>query len=152
MSEGEREVLGVGEIANEANTALSTMLAGIGRIAELIADVTTFSREQSTTMHQLAEMIDGVEGVSNEAAVQARNASEAATRQMRALEGLAETSRSLALLAERLRRSTGRFTVPVDQLSSPTAENLPNETSVERREPAPAASPLRTGGRSLSAA
>src|SRR5437763_8617130 len=34
MSEGEREVLGVGEIANEANTALSTMLAGTGRITE----------------------------------------------------------------------------------------------------------------------
>jgi methyl-accepting chemotaxis protein len=152
MSEGEREVLGVGEIANEANTALSTMLAGIGRIAELIADVTTFSREQSTTMHQLAEMIDGVEGVSNEAAVQARNASEAATRQMRALEGLAETSRSLALLAERLRRSTGRFTVPVAQLPSGTGENLPNDTPIERRESAPAVSPLRTGGRSLSAA
>jgi hypothetical protein len=118
----------------------------------LIADVTTFSREQSTTMHQLAEMIDGVEGVSNEAAVQARNASEAATRQMRALEGLAETSRSLALLAERLRRSTGRFTVPVAQLPSPTGENLPNDTPIERRESAPAASPLRTGGRSLSAA
>jgi methyl-accepting chemotaxis protein len=152
MSEGEREVLGVGEIANEANTALSTMLAGIGRIAELIADVTTFSREQSTTMHQLAEMIDGVEGVSNEAAVQARNASEAATRQMRALEGLAETSRSLALLAERLRRSTGRFTVPVAQLPPPSTEHLPNEIQVERRESAPAASPLGTGGRSLSAA
>src|SRR5436190_227335 len=112
MSEGEREVLGVGEIANEANTALSTMLAGIGRIAELIADVTTVSREQSTKMRQLADAIDGVQGVSEEAAAQARDASDVATRQTRALEGLAETSRSLALLADRLRRSTSRFTVP----------------------------------------
>src|SRR5438270_13004535 len=150
MAEGEIEVRGVGEIASEANTALSTMLAGIGRIAELIADVTTVSREQSATMRHLAEVIDGVPGVSNEAAVQARNASEAATRQMRALEGLAETSRSLALLAERLRRSTGRFTVPVAQLPSAAAETMPNETPVERRELAPPASALRTGGRSLS--
>ena len=125
MSEGEREVRGVGEIANEANTALSTMLTGIGRIAELIADVTTVSREQSTTMHQLAEMIDGIESVSDKAAAQARDASEAATRQMRALEGLAETSRGLAMLAERLRRSTGQFTVPVAGTPSDPAPNGP---------------------------
>jgi methyl-accepting chemotaxis protein len=112
MAEGEKEVRGVGEIAIEANTALSAMLTGIGRIAELVADVTTVSREQSTTMRQLAAVIDGVQGVSEEAAVQARDASEAAMRQTRALEGLAETSRGLALLAERLRRSTSRFTVP----------------------------------------
>jgi methyl-accepting chemotaxis protein len=111
MTEGESEVRGVGEIANEANTALSELLTGIGRIAEVIADVTTVSREQSSTMRQLADVMDGVQGVSNEAAAQARDASDAAVRQTRALEGLAETSRGLALLAERLRRSTGRFTV-----------------------------------------
>ena len=111
MADGEREVLGVGEIASEANTALSAMLAGINRIAELIGEVTAVSREQSATMRQLAEVIDGVQGVSVEAAAQAREASEAATKQMRSLEGLAETSRGLAQLAERLRRSTSRFTV-----------------------------------------
>jgi methyl-accepting chemotaxis protein len=111
MTEGESEVRGVGEIASEANTALSELLTGIGRIAEVIADVTTVSREQSSTMRQLADVMDGVQGVSNEAAAQARDASDAAVRQTRALEGLAETSRGLALLAERLRRSTGRFTV-----------------------------------------
>jgi methyl-accepting chemotaxis protein len=115
MTEGESEVRGVGEIANEANTALSALLTGIGRIAEVIADVTTVSREQSTTMRQLADVMDGVQGVSNEAAVQARDASDAALRQTRALEGLAETSRGLALLAERLRRSTGRFTVAANE-------------------------------------
>lgn len=109
MAEGEREVRGVGEIAGEANTALSAMLEGISRIAALIADVTAVSRDQSGTMRQLAEVIDGVQGVSLEAAAQARDASDAATKQMRALEGLAETSRSLAQLAERLRRSTSRF-------------------------------------------
>ena len=89
MAEGEKEVRGVGEIAMEANTALSAMLTGVGRIAELVADVTTVSREQSATMRQLAEVIDGVQGVSEEAAAQARDASDVATRQTRALEGLA---------------------------------------------------------------
>src|SRR5689334_20041077 len=128
MTEGESEVRGVGEIANEANTALSALLTGIGKIAAVIADVTTVSREQSTTMRQLAEVIDGVQGVSEEAAAQARDASEAATRQTRALEGLAETSRGLALLAERLRRSTGTFKVPLPGTEPPTAEvALPND-------------------------
>jgi len=117
MTEGESEVRGVGEIANEAKASLGGLLTGIGRIAELIADVTTVSREQTTTMRQLADVMDGVQGVSHEAAAQAREASEAALRQMRALEGLAETSRGLALLAERLRRSTGRFTVPTEPLA-----------------------------------
>jgi methyl-accepting chemotaxis protein len=128
MTEGESEVRGVGEIANEANTALSALLAGIGKIAEVIADVTTVSREQSTTMRQLAEVIDGVQGVSEEAAAQARDASDAATRQTRSLEGLAETSRGLAHLAERLRQSTGRFKVPSPGTEPPAAEMpLPND-------------------------
>ena len=50
-------------------------------------------------------------------------------RQTRALEGLAETSRGLALLAERLRRSTGRFTLPsvIDAASSTAEMPAPNE-------------------------
>jgi methyl-accepting chemotaxis protein len=148
MADGEREVLGVGEIAGEANTALSAMLTGISRIAELIADVTAVSRDQSTTMRQLAEVIDGVQGVSVEAAAQAREASDAATKQMRALEGLAETSSGLAQLAERLRRSTSRFRVLAS--TSPAAG-----TTSEAADP-PAAvrqdvSP-RAPGRSLTAA
>jgi methyl-accepting chemotaxis protein len=111
MTEGEQEVRGVGDIADDANSALSTLLAGIGQIAELIADVAAVSRDQSATMRQLAEVIEGVQGVSLEAATHAGDAAEAATKQMRALEGLTETSRAMAKLAERLRRSTGRFTV-----------------------------------------
>ena len=147
MTEGESEVRGVGEIANEANTALSTLLTGIGRIAQLIADVTTVSREQSTTMRQLAEVIDGVQGVSDEATAQARDASEAATRQMRALEGLAETSRGLAQLAERLRRSTGRFSVPAGLVAG-TVPNEPPDGSPTRAKSASHSA----SGRSLSAA
>ena len=151
MTEGESEVRGVGEIANEANTALSALLTGIGRIAEVIADVTTVSREQSTTMRQLADVMDGVQGVSDEAAAQAREASEAAMRQTRSLEGLAETSRGLALLAERLRRSTGRFTVPATPAAEASGITEPPGTaddSARVRQGGALAAP----GRSLSAA
>jgi len=96
--------------------------------------VTTVSREQSTAMHQLAEMIDGVEGVSDAATVQARDASDAATRQMRALEGLAETSRGLAQLAERLRVSTGRFAVSAPASESPTTGATPNDSATRERD------------------
>jgi methyl-accepting chemotaxis protein len=144
MAEGEQEVRGVGEIAGEANTALGAMLSGISRIAELIADVTAVSRDQSTTMRQLAEVIDGVQGVSVEAAAQAREASEAATKQMRALEGLAETSRSLAQLADRLRRSTSRFTL---LQSGPAIPSEPAAAGRVRQD-----EPPRVPGRSLTAA
>ena len=148
MAEGAKEVRGVGEIATEAKTALSALLTGIGRIAELVTDVTTVSREQSTTMRKLAEGIDGVQGVSDAAAAQAREASDAAMRQMRALDALAETSRGLALLADRLRRSTSRFSVPFQVPAGAEDTRAPNET--ERTATSDAAS--RAGGRSLTAA
>ena len=148
MTEGESEVRGVGEIASEANTALSALLTGVGRIAELVIDVTTVSREQSTTMRQLAEVIDGVQGVSDEAASQARDASDAAMRQTRALEGLAETSRGLALLAERLRRSTGRFTLPLAGEMAVPNDNDPRDVSGRVKSDGSLGAP----GRSLTAA
>ena len=111
MAEGEREVRDVGEIAGGANTSLSMMLDGIGRMADLIADVTAVSHDQSATMRQLAEVIDGVQGVASGAAAQALSAADAAAQQTRALEGLTHTSRGLAELAERLQRSCGRFTL-----------------------------------------
>jgi len=111
MAEGEREVRGVGEIADEANASLGALLAGVGRIAELVADVTVVSREQADTMRQLAETIQGIESVSVQAAAQARDAATAAAGQKRSLEGMASTSRELAELADRLRKSTARFTL-----------------------------------------
>ena len=152
MAEGEKEVRGVGEIAVEANTALGAMLTGIGRIAELVTDVTTVSREQSTTMRQLAEGIEGVRGVSDEAAAQAREASEAAMRQMRALEGLAETSRSLASLADRLRRSTSRFSIPTPIVGATGASSGPTPNDPETAVAVRPDAARRADGRSLTAA
>jgi methyl-accepting chemotaxis protein len=138
MTDGEQEVRGVGDIADEANSALSTLLAGIGQIAELIADVAAVSRDQSATMRQLAEVIEGVQGVSLEAATHANDAAAVATTQMRALEGLTDTSRTMAKLAERLRHSTGRFTI------APAAIGEPGASRGGRTEPA-------TGARAVSA-
>jgi hypothetical protein len=99
-------------------------------------------------------MIDGVKGVSDEAAAQARDASDAATRQMRALEGLAETSRGLAQLAERLRLSTGRFTVPQASLTAGTlsTESEPNDAAKARQDAIRPVAGSRAPGRSLTAA
>jgi methyl-accepting chemotaxis protein len=135
MTDGEQEVRGVGDIADEANSALSTLLAGIGQIAELIADVAAVSREQSTTMRQLAEVIEGVQGVSLEAATHANDAAGVATTQMRSLEGLTDTSRTMAKLAERLRHSAGRFTI------ASTASEATGASNGGRTEPITAVRP-----------
>ncbi len=111
MSDSERQVRGVGDIAMEANAALSAILAGIGALAEHIADAASVSREQSSTMRQLSATIDGMRGVSEHAAAQARFAADSAAQQTRALEALADTSRQLAQLADRLQQSAGRFGV-----------------------------------------
>jgi methyl-accepting chemotaxis protein len=111
MGESEQQVRGVGDVAADANEALSTMIAGITRLAEVTADAAIVSRDQSSTMRQLSGEIQEVRGVSETAASEARSAADVATQQMRALEGLADTARQLALLADRLRQSVSRFGV-----------------------------------------
>ena len=111
MSEGEREVRGVGEVAANADAALGAMLDGIQRIAALVAETATVSRSQSDTMAELSEAIQSVEHVSVDAATRAGTASHLAAEQTTSIEGMAETSRRLAELAERLREAMGRFTV-----------------------------------------
>ena len=111
MSEGEREVRGVGEVASNADAALGAMLDGIQRIAALVEETASVSRTQSDTMAELSTVIQSVEHVSLDAATRAGTASHLATQQTTSLEGMAETSRRLAELAERLKDAMGRFTV-----------------------------------------
>ena len=111
MSEGEREVRGVGDVAGSADAALGAMLDGIQRIAALVGETATVSRSQSETMAELSEAIQSVEHVSMDAATRAGDASRLASHQTAAIEGMAETSRRLAELSERLRGAMGRFTV-----------------------------------------
>lgn len=111
MGESEQQVRGVGGIASEANAALTSMLAGITRVAELVAEAATTSRQQSDAMRQLASVITTVQNVSTEVAGQVEGAADAASHQARTLEGVADTSHHLAQLAERLQRSIARFSV-----------------------------------------
>ena len=111
MTEGEQEVRNVGEIATEANAALSTMLAGIERISEVIGEAANVSRRQSAAMADLSGVIQNVQAVSVEATSRAQDASRVATEQTASLHSLTETSQQLAALADRLRQSISRFAV-----------------------------------------
>jgi methyl-accepting chemotaxis protein len=111
MAQGEREVRGVGDVAEEANRALGVMLEGIRRIADVIAEAATVSRTQSVTMSTLSTTMDGVQGVATEASARASAGSRLATEQTHALDGMSATSRQLAELADRLRQSISRFAV-----------------------------------------
>lgn len=111
MAQGEREVRGVGNVAEEANRALGVMLEGIRRIADVISEAATVSRTQSVTMGTLSTTMDGVQGVATEASARASAGSRLATEQTQAIDGMSATSRQLAELADRLRQSISRFAV-----------------------------------------
>jgi len=129
MAQGEREVKGVGDVAEEANRALGVMLEGILRIAEVITEAATVSRTQSVTMSSLSTTMDGVQGVATEASARANAGSRLATEQTHAIDGMSATSRQLAELADRLRQSISRFavaTVPFTQeMRLPTVGVIP---------------------------
>jgi methyl-accepting chemotaxis protein len=129
MAQGEREVRGVGDVAEEANRALGTMLEGIRRIADVISEAATVSRTQSVTMGTLSTTMDGVQGVATEASARANAGSRLATEQTHALDGMSATSRQLAELADRLRQSISRFavaTMPFTQeMRLPAADGAP---------------------------
>jgi methyl-accepting chemotaxis protein len=111
MAQGEREVRGVGDVADEANRALGAMLEGIRSIADVIAEAASVSRAQSTTMSTLRTTMDGVQSVAVEASSRANAASTLATEQTGALERMNATSQQLAELSDRLRQSISRFAV-----------------------------------------
>ena len=126
MTEGEQEVRNVGEIATEANAALSAMLTGIERISEVIGEAADVSRKQSSAMADLSGVIQNVQAVSVEAAVRAGDASRVATQQTVSLQGLTETSQQLAALADRLRQSISRFAVSrTQEFSIPVRSTSP---------------------------
>lgn len=72
ISQGERDVRGVGSIANEADRALGAMLDGIRRIAGLVAETASVSRSQSATMETLTATMAGVENVATQASARGR--------------------------------------------------------------------------------
>lgn len=121
MGQGEREVRDVGTVTDEANLALGSMLDGIRRIADVVADTAAVSRAQSETMETLTATMTGVQQVAVDASTRANVASLAAARQMASLDGLSTTSRQLAALADRLRHSISRFSVTASRTESSSA-------------------------------
>lgn len=111
MAEGERDVRGVGGVADEANHALGVMLEGIRRIADVISEAAAVSRMQSATMGTLRTTMNGVREVAGEASARATAGSLLATEQTRAIDSMNVTSQQLAELADRLRESISRFAV-----------------------------------------
>lgn len=131
MTEGEQEVRNVGDIATQANAALSTMLTGIERIADVIGEAADVSRKQSSAMAELSGVIQNVQAVSVEAAMRALDASRVATQQTVSLQGLTETSQQLAALADRLRQSISRFAVSRTREFAVPSEAIPAVRSAE---------------------
>ena len=133
MAHGEREVRGVGDVADEANRALGAVLEGIRRIADVITEAARVSRTQSATMGSLSTTMDGVQGVATEASARANAGSQLATQQTQALDGMSATSRQLADLADRLRQSISRFAVAAtpftQEMRLPSAIASPRQPS-----------------------
>jgi methyl-accepting chemotaxis protein len=139
MGEGDREVRDVGTVADEANLALGTMLEGIRRIADVVAETASVSRAQSTTMETLTATMTGVQAVAVDASARAGTASAAATRQTASLDGLSATSRQLAELSDRLRHSISRFSVTAPQATEPPAHAVTASALPSPEEPSAAA-------------
>jgi methyl-accepting chemotaxis protein len=114
MSENERLVLGVGDVATRATTALGSILAGSERIAAVIAEAASVSRLQAAAMAELATVIQEIQGVAADAARRAGGAAGMAQEQHASLDALAGTTQQLADLAERLREASDRFTLPAE--------------------------------------
>jgi methyl-accepting chemotaxis protein len=134
MAQGEREVRGVGDVADEANRALGAMLEGIRRIADVISEAASVSRTQSATMGTLSTTMNGVQGVATEASARASTGSRLATEQTQALDGMSATSNQLAELADRLRQSISRFAVAstpfTQEMRLPSIPAVPRQSSL----------------------
>lgn len=111
MSAGEQEVRNVGSVAAEADAAMRQMVDGIARIAEGITEAARVSREQTRMMQELSEAMGSAQQSAGEAEARAQQASAVAEQHATALDGVSQTSRELAALADRLQQSIARFLV-----------------------------------------
>jgi len=132
MSEGERDVKGVGNVATVANHALGTMLEGVRHIAAVVAETAAVSRAHSMTIEGLSTTMGDMEIVAGEASARANIASRVATEQTMSIDGLSRTSLQLAQLADRLRHSVSQFSVASMPI---TREFRLGETNAERSAP-----------------
>jgi methyl-accepting chemotaxis protein len=111
MAANEATVRDVGDVATDATAALGGILEESRRLADVVGEAATVSRLQERAMTELAAVIAGVRAVATDSAARAGAAAGLAQEQHVALDALANTSRELARLAERLRGSSSHFVV-----------------------------------------
>ena len=124
MTAGEREVTNVGEIAAQADTALSSILTGIEKVALVITESAEVSRGQATGLAALSMKIESIQSLAARAATRAGEATSAAEEQTGVIDGLAQASRQLSQSAGRLRSSISRFDVAT--LTTTQEQRLPS--------------------------
>ncbi|HEU4585749.1 MAG TPA: methyl-accepting chemotaxis protein [Gemmatimonadaceae bacterium] len=123
MTAGEREVTNVGEIATQADSALSEILAGIESVALVITESAAVSREQASGLAELSEKIESIQALAGRAAARAGEATTAAEEQTGVIGALAHASLQLSESAGRLRSSITRFDVAA--LTTTQEQRLP---------------------------
>jgi len=124
MTAGEREVTNVGEIATQADRALSDILEGIERVTLVISESVAVSREQASGLAELSEKIESIQTLAGNAAARAGEATSAAEEQTGVIDGLAEASLQMSESAGRLRASISRFDVAA--LTTTQEQRLPH--------------------------
>jgi methyl-accepting chemotaxis protein len=113
----------VGEIATQADSALSEILTGIERVALVITESASVSREQASGLAQLSTKIESIQALAGKAAARAGEATSAAEEQTGVIDGLATASLQLSQSAGRLRSSISRFDVA--SLTTTQEQRLP---------------------------
>ncbi|MFI5206566.1 MAG: methyl-accepting chemotaxis protein [Gemmatimonadales bacterium] len=108
---GETRVRDVGGIAGEADQALQDVLGGIGSLASLVDALAATSQQQAAAMTALLSAMGEVETLAAGSADSAAQAAGAVTEQHVALQRIADTSRQLSEVAERMRGAIVRFSV-----------------------------------------
>ncbi len=111
MGAGESQVRDVGQVTDEAKTALDAIHQGALKAAELVTATTESSQTQADRMSGLAQRLSRVAEISSTSSSGASSAAQAMAAQIAAMESLSETSQRLAELAERLQASIARFSV-----------------------------------------
>jgi methyl-accepting chemotaxis protein len=108
---GETKVHDVGGIAGEADQALHDVLSGIGSLASLVDALAATSQQQAVAMTALLTAMERVQTIATSSADSAAQAAGAVTEQHVALQRIADTSRQLSDVAERMRVAIVRFSV-----------------------------------------
>jgi methyl-accepting chemotaxis protein len=108
---GETRVRDVRGIAGEADQALQDVLGGIGSLAALVDALAATSQQQAAAMTALLAAMGEVESLAAGSADSAAQAAGAVTEQHVALQRIADTSRQLSEVAERMRGAIVRFSV-----------------------------------------